>query len=83
MLSCIVATIFAGQLMKESIYTLKLARRGIDIRAGKEVNVLKSMFVRDVMSRHVETITEGSALAEMTNQISKSKYNRSQLKSSH
>ncbi len=75
MLSCIVATIFAGQLMKESIYTLKLARRGIDIRAGKEVNVLKSMFVRDVMSRHVETITEGSALAEMTNQISKSKYN--------
>ena len=75
MLSCIVATIFAGQLMKESIYTLKLIRRGIDIREGKEVNVLRSMFVRDVMNRDVETIAEGSALAEMTDKISKSKYN--------
>jgi CIC family chloride channel protein len=75
MLSCIVATIFAGQLMKDSIYTLKLARRGIDIREGKEVNVLRSMFVRDVMNRDVETIAEGSALTEMTAKISKSKYN--------
>ena len=75
MLSCIVATIFAGQLMKESIYTLKLARRGIDIREGKEVNVLKSMFVKDVMNRDVETIAEGSAWVEMTDKISKSKFN--------
>jgi CIC family chloride channel protein len=75
MLSCIVANLFAGQLMKESIYTLKLARRGIDIREGKEVNVLKSMFVKDVMNRDVETIAEGSALEEMTDKISKSKFN--------
>jgi CIC family chloride channel protein len=75
MFSCILATIFAGQLMKDSIYTLKLARRGVDIREGKEVNVLKSMFVKDVMNQHVETIAEGSALVEMTDKISKSKYN--------
>jgi CIC family chloride channel protein len=75
MLSCIVANLFAGQLMKESIYTLKLVRRGIDIREGKEVNVLKSMFVKDVMNRDVETIAEGSALEEMTDKISKSKFN--------
>jgi len=75
MLSCILATIFAGQLMKDSIYTLKLARRGINIREGKEVNVLKSMFVKDVMNRHVETIKESSALVEMTDKISKSKFN--------
>ena len=75
MLSCILATIFAGMLMKDSIYTLKLARRGIDIREGKEVNVLKSMFVKDVMNRHVETISESSALVEMADHISKSKFN--------
>ena len=75
MLSCILATIFAGQLMKDSIYTLKLARRGINIREGKEVNVLKSMFVKDVMNRHVETIKESNALIEMTDIISKSKFN--------
>jgi CIC family chloride channel protein len=75
MLSCILATIFAGQLMKDSIYTLKLSRRGVNIREGKEINVLKSMFVKDVMNRHVETITESSALVDMTDKISKSKYN--------
>ena len=75
MLSCILATIFAGMLMKDSIYTLKLARRGIDIREGKEVGVLKSMFVKDVMNRHVETISESTALVEMADHISKSKYN--------
>jgi CIC family chloride channel protein len=75
MLSCILSTIFAGMLMKDSIYTLKLARRGVDIREGKEVNVLKSMFVRDVMSHHVETISESSAVVEMAEFISKSKYN--------
>ena len=75
MLSCIVANLFAGQLMKDSIYTLKLVRRGIDIREGKEVNVLKSMFVKDVMNHDVETIAEGSALEEMTDKISKSKFN--------
>jgi len=75
MMSCIVATIFAGMLKKDSIYTLKLARRGVDIREGKEVNVLKSMSVKEVMSHRVETIKEGSALAKMTDQISKSRFN--------
>jgi len=75
MMSCILATVFAGMLKKESIYTLKLIRRGIDIREGKEINVLKSMSVKDVMSHRVETINEGSSLAEMTDLISKSKFN--------
>ena len=61
-------------LFKESIYTLKLARRGINIRAGKEVNVLKSIFVKDVMNPKVETIREFSP-GEMAEGLSKSKYN--------
>jgi CIC family chloride channel protein len=75
MFSCIIATIASGQLMKESIYTLKLVRRGIDIREGKEVNVLKSMHVKDVMSPHVETVSEEWSLERTSDKISKSKYN--------
>ncbi len=75
MLSCIIGSIISGQLLRDSIYTLKLARRGIDIKGGKEVNVLKSILVRDVMSRKVETIMEGMSLEEMADKISKSKYN--------
>jgi CIC family chloride channel protein len=75
MFSCIIATIASGQLMKESIYTLKLVRRGVDIREGKEVNVLKSMHVKDVMSPHVETVSEDWPLKTLSDKISKSKYN--------
>ena len=75
MLSCIVGTIASGQLLRESIYTLKLVRRGIDIRQGKEVNILKDMFVKDVMNTKVETMPEGLPLDELSEIISRSKYN--------
>ena len=75
MLACIVATIASGHFLRDSIYTLKLARRGVDIKEGKEVNVLKSMFVKDVMNTHVETMPEALPLEQMTEKISKSKFN--------
>ncbi|MEJ2729267.1 MAG: chloride channel protein [Deltaproteobacteria bacterium] len=75
MLSCIIAAIASGQLLRDSIYTLKLARRGIDIKEGKEVNVLKSMLVKDVMNPKVETIAEALPLLQMAEVISKSKFN--------
>jgi CIC family chloride channel protein len=75
MLACIIATIASGQFFRESIYTLKLMRRGVNIKEGKEVNVLKSMFVKDVMTPHVETINEALPLGQMAQLISKSKFN--------
>ena len=75
MFSCIVATTVSGQLLRDSIYTLKLARRGIDIKEGKEVNVLKSLYVNEVMSHNVETIPEGCTLEVMADKISKSRHN--------
>jgi CIC family chloride channel protein len=75
MFSCIVGAIASSQLLRDSIYTLKLARRGIDIKEGKEVNVLKSINVKEVMSHSVETIPEGCALETMADKISKSKFN--------
>ena len=75
MLSCIIGTIAAGQLFRESIYTLKMIRKGIDIREGKEVNLLRSMYVKDVMNSQVETVPEGLPLVDMAEKISKSKYN--------
>jgi CIC family chloride channel protein len=71
MLSCIIGTIAAGQLFRESIYTLKMIRKGIDIRAGKEVNVLRSMYVKDVMNSGVETVPEGLPLVDMAEKISR------------
>ena len=75
MVTCIISSLAAAQLLKESIYTLKLIRRGIDIRAGKEVNVLKSIRAGEVMNSRVETVNEAFNLRGLADRISKSKYN--------
>ena len=75
MITCIISSVVAGQLMKESIYTMKLVRRGIDIREGKEVNILKAIRVSDVMNPHAETLYEGMPITVLAERISKSKYN--------
>ena len=75
MIACIIGSLASGQLLKESIYTLKLARRGVNIRAGREVNVLKSVSVKDVMNPAVETIPENLSLGKLAEKISMSKYN--------
>jgi CIC family chloride channel protein len=74
MIACIISTLASGHLSKESIYTLKLARRGINLEAGKEVNVLKSIRVRDVMNPNVETVPENLSLGKLAERISKSKH---------
>ena len=75
MTTCIISTLIARQLMRESIYTLKLVRKGIDIRAGKEVNILKSIFVKEVMNTDVETVSESLPMGKLVDIVSRSKYN--------
>jgi CIC family chloride channel protein len=75
MTTCIISALVAGQVFRESIYTLKLARRGVDIRAGREVNVLKSIPVQDVMNTQVETVYEDAPLGVFSNKVAMSKYN--------
>jgi CIC family chloride channel protein len=75
MIACITGTVGSRQISRESIYTLKLMRRGVNLRAGKEVNVLKSIPVREIMNPEVETISENLSLGKAAEKISKSKFN--------
>ena len=75
MITCIISSLAVRVLSRESIYTLKLIRRGVDIQAGREVNILKSIPVKDVMNSEVETVTEGMSMGEISERIAKSKYN--------
>ncbi|MCP4682815.1 MAG: chloride channel protein [Desulfobacterales bacterium] len=75
MITCIISCLVARRLCGESIYTFKLIRRGINIRSGKEVNVLKSISVADVMNPEPETMPENLSLGKIAEKISRSKYN--------
>ena len=65
MLSCIIGTMVARHIQRGSIYTLKLIRRGTDIRAGREVNILKSILVGDAMTKEVEVVSEQMKLDKL------------------
>jgi len=65
MLSCIISAVLASQIKRESIYTLKLTRRGVNIRAGRDVNVMQSLLVRDAMTRDVVTVSENMPLKDL------------------
>lgn len=65
MSSCIVATLLCDKLGKESIYTMKLIRRGVDLQAGKELNVLRSLRVRGEMSDRSETVSPNTTFGRL------------------
>ncbi|MBW1980374.1 MAG: chloride channel protein [Deltaproteobacteria bacterium] len=56
MTACVLATVIHRRLMTHSIYTYSLVKRGIDISAGREMGILTSLKVKDIMSRDVPKI---------------------------
>jgi len=56
MITCIISTLITTRLKKDSIYTLKLSRRGINIFQGQEINILNSLQVSNVMKSDFERI---------------------------
>ena len=57
MATVVTSLVVAERLMKESIYTLKLSRRGIRIRRGRDVDVMESVRVEEVMVQEPVTIS--------------------------
>lgn len=74
MMACIVSIITARQLKRESIYTMKLVRQGIDVRAGKEVSILRSLLVKDFMVRNLVSVSENLTLDNLFYLIKESTY---------
>ncbi|MFN2194522.1 MAG: chloride channel protein, partial [Anaerolineales bacterium] len=56
MAAVIVSLVVAERLYPESIYTVKLARRGIRLERGRDVDVMEAVRVDEVMVTHPETV---------------------------
>jgi len=64
MLAAVVADLIAGALMRETLMTEKLARRGLRVSTEYEVDVLRTTLVADVMTREVETLPVTATVRE-------------------
>jgi CIC family chloride channel protein len=72
MMSCIIATLVTTRLKRESIYTMKLVRRGLDLSHGQDVNVLKALQVADVMEEPPVVVPAGAPLGELVGELASS-----------
>lgn len=57
MIATTISSFMSSRLQKGSIYTIKLQKRGINLHQGKEINILKSMLVKDYMRSSIEIIS--------------------------
>ena len=65
MISTIIATLLTTKLKKESIYTIKLVRRGVDLFRGRELNVLRALKVADFCDDKPKTIVPGLGFRQL------------------
>jgi CIC family chloride channel protein len=66
MLAVVTSTLLSGRLLdRETIYTMKLTRRGVRLRRGRMLDVLESVRVEEVMSSAV-TVPPGTPVEELT-----------------
>ncbi|NIQ95066.1 MAG: CBS domain-containing protein, partial [Desulfuromonadales bacterium] len=74
MLSCVIGTAVCRHFKKESLDTVELAKAGINLEAGKERNIMKSIRVGDVMIKKPETIPEHMTLGQFADFIASTRH---------
>jgi CIC family chloride channel protein len=74
MITCIIATVLSMRLHNESIYTLKLKLRGINLYGGHEINVLKSLRVVDAYKTSIKTIPESAPFTKIVEELANSQH---------
>lgn len=56
MLSCVIAVLLSARLQGESVYSESLRRRGIRVGEARDVNLLRSLEVAEVMDHSVQAV---------------------------
>ncbi len=69
MICAILATFIASLLKKDSIYTMKLTRRGVDLTKTAEVSVMQTTTVQNVMDSHVVPLNENTGFNEILEKV--------------
>ena len=76
MLTVVISTLFSQRLLRgESIYTLKLSRRGVRLQNGRDVDILHSLLINEVMTYQLDTVRRDMSIADLSVVIGQSHRN--------
>jgi CIC family chloride channel protein len=79
MLSCIIASFLTVGLHKDSIYTMKLTRRGLRFQEGRDINILQSLPVRDFITQDFQGFVNTEHVGRIINQAIGGKHHSFQI----
>ncbi len=65
MLATVISTLLAEHLSRESIYTLKLTRRGVHLERGRDIDVMQGITVGEAMTAEPDTVPANMNLREL------------------
>ncbi len=74
MLATVHATLVSQYLRRESIYTLKLVRRGIHLERGHDIDVMQAVTVAEVMTTPVDTVPASLPLRALAEEFSRTRH---------
>ncbi|MCB9419165.1 MAG: chloride channel protein [Ardenticatenaceae bacterium] len=69
MFAVVVSMLISQQMQKDSVYTLGLARKGIRIQRGRDIELLQAITVEDVMDKDMPALPVNETLEEATNKL--------------
>ncbi|MDH5506558.1 MAG: chloride channel protein [Anaerolineae bacterium] len=65
MLATVMSTLISRVISPQSIYTLKLARKGIHIENGQDIDILQSVTVGEIMTTQMDVVKSDMPLSEL------------------
>jgi CIC family chloride channel protein len=70
MMAVAVSTVVAQFIRRDTIYTIKLRRRGVQIEEGREAPVLETITVGQAMARNFDVVSAETSVAELLESVS-------------
>jgi CIC family chloride channel protein len=74
MFATVISTLLSEYLSRESIYTLKLTRRGVRLERGRDIDVMQGITVGEAMTPDPETVSVNTTLRELSDRFATSHY---------
>lgn len=71
MLATVMSTLVSRMISRNSIYTLKLSRRGIRLDQGQDIDVLQGVTVGEAMARELKAIPADMPLPELSDHFAR------------
>lgn len=74
MIATVTASLITRQIFKHSFFSWQLARRGLDVKGGREQNLLRAIRIESVMKSEYETVDPQASMDDVRHALQESYY---------